>query len=86
MEIKNLREYYDVYVQRETSLLADVFENFWNVFLQLDSAHSLSTPDLPLQAALKETKVKLDLSAEIDKLFIKEKVLEVEYSTLYIDI
>ena len=28
MEIKNLREYYDVYVQRETSLLADVFENF----------------------------------------------------------
>ena len=54
--------------------------------LEFDSAHSLSTPDIRLQAALKETKVKLYLSAEINKLLIKEKVLEAEYFTLFIDI
>ena len=84
--MKYLREYYNFYIQRETLLLTDVFENFWNICLEFDSAHSLSAPDIPLQAALKESKVKLYLSAEIDKLLIKEKVLEAEYFTWFIDI
>ena len=30
-EMKKLGVYYDLYVQSDTILLADVFENFWNM-------------------------------------------------------
>ena len=63
-EIKNLGEYHDLYVQDDTLLLADVFENFRNMFveiymcLKLDSGKFLSAPGLAWQAAFKKTKVK----------------------------
>ena len=34
-EMKNLAEYHDLYVQSDTSLLADVFENFRNMCLEI---------------------------------------------------
>ena len=79
-EIKDLEEYYDLYVQRDTLLLADVFENFRNMCLEiykLDSAKLLSTPGLAWQATLKKTKVKLDLSTDIDMLLMVEKGMRV---------
>ena len=75
-EIKNLGEYHDLYVQSNTLLLADVFENFRNMCLEiyeLDPAKFLSAPGLAWQAALKKTKVKLDLLTDIDMLLMVEK-------------
>ena len=62
VEIKNLREYHDFYVQSDTLLLADVFENFRNMCLEiyeLDPTKCFAAPGLAWQAALKKTKVKL---------------------------
>ena len=66
---KNLGKYHDFYVQSDTSLLADVFENFRNMCIkiyELDPAKFISAPGLAWQAALKMTKVKLDLLTDID--------------------
>ena len=52
MEIKNLGEYHYLYVQSDTLLLADVFENFRNMCLEiheLDPAKFLSAPRLVWQ-------------------------------------
>ena len=75
-EIENLGEYHHLYVQSDTLLLADVFENFRNMCLEiykLDPAKFLSAPGLALQGALKKTKVKLDLLTDIDMLLMVEK-------------
>ena len=63
-KLKNLGEYHDLYVQSDTLLLADVFENFRNTCIkvyELDSAHFLSLPGLAWQACLKKTNIKLEL-------------------------
>ena len=48
-EIINLGEYHDLYVQSDTLLLADVFENFRDKCIdiyELDPSHFLSAPGL----------------------------------------
>ena len=75
-EIKNLGEYHDLYVQCDTFLLADVFENFRNKCIgkyELDPADFLSAPELAWQACLKKTKVELELLIYIDMLLMVEK-------------
>ena len=59
--IKNLGDYHDLYVQSDTLLPADGFENFRNMCIKVyefDSAHFLSAPGLAWQACLKKTEVK----------------------------
>ena len=51
--LKNLGDYHDLYVQGDTLLLADNFENFRNKCTEvykLDPAHFLSAPRLAWQA------------------------------------
>ena len=72
-KIKNLGEYHDLYVQSDTALLADVFENFRDKCIkiyELDPAHFLSAPGL---AYLKKTKVELELLTDNDMLIMFEE-------------
>ena len=74
-EINNLGEYHDLYVQSDTLLLADVFENFRNMCLEiyeLDPVYFVSAPGLAWQACLKKTGVKLELLTNQDMLLMVE--------------
>ena len=75
-KLNNLGEYHDLYVQSDTLLLADVFENFRNKCLEvyeLDHAHFLSLPGLAWQACLKKTNMKLELLTDYDMLLMVEE-------------
>ena len=79
--LKNLGDYHDFYVQSDTLLLAEVFENFEKKCIEmfeLNPAHFLSAPGLAWQACLKNTGVELELFTNIDMLLMVEKELEVE--------
>ena len=57
-------------------MLADVFENFRNVYIkiyELVPAKFLSAPGLAWQATFKKTKVKLDILTDINMLLTIEK-------------
>ena len=75
-KLKNLGEYYDLYVQSDTLLLADLFENFRKTRLKaykLDPAHFLSLPGLAWQACLKKTNIKLEVLTDYDMLLVVEE-------------
>ena len=66
----------DLYVQSDTLLLADIFENFRNKcdeIYKLDPTHFLSAPGLAWQACLKKTEVKLEFLTNNDMLLMVEK-------------
>ena len=75
-EIKNPGKYHDLYVQSDTLLLADVFENFRNKCLekyQFDPVYFVSAPQLAWQACLKKTVVTLELITDYDMILKIEK-------------
>ena len=75
-KIKNLGEYHDLYVQSDTALLADVFENFRYKCIEiykLDLGHFLSAPGQAWQACLKKTEVELELLTDNDMLIMFEE-------------
>ena len=76
LNIKNLEEYHDLYVQSDTILLADVFESFRNLCLntyKLDPVYLLSLPGFAWQACLKHSRIKLELISDIDMLLMLEE-------------
>ena len=75
-KLENLGDYHDLYVQSDTLLLADVFENFRDMCIkefELDSAHFLSLPGLAWQACLKKTNIELELLTDNDMLLMVEE-------------
>ena len=77
-ELENLGQYHYLYVQSDTLLLADVFENFRDMCIKvykLDPAHFLSLPGLAWQACLKKPNIELELLTDYDMLLMVEEGL-----------
>ena len=75
-KLEILGDYHDLYVQSDTLLLADVFENFRNMCIkvyELDPAHFVSLRGLAWQACLKKTNIELELLTNYDMLLMVEK-------------
>ena len=75
-KLANLGQYHDLYVQSDTLLLADAFENFRDISIKeykLDPAHFLSLPGLAWQVHLKKTNIELELLTDYDMLLMVEE-------------
>ena len=74
----DLGDCHNFYLLTDVLLLADVSENFRDMWLQhygLDLAQNYTSPVLSWQVALKMTKVELDLLIDINQhLFIKKGI------------
>ena len=75
-KLENFGDYHDLYVQSDTLLLADVFNNFRDMCIkeyELDPAHFLSLPGLAWRACLKKTNIELELLIDYDMLLLTEE-------------
>ena len=76
-ELKNMGEYYDLYLKSDVLLLADVFENFRKTCMQyykLDPCRYFTSPGLSWDAMLKMTQdIKLELITDVDMFQFIEK-------------
>ena len=85
--MNNLGDYHDLYVQSDTLLLADIFENFRNKCIEIyefDPAYFLSASGLAWQACLKKTRIELELLTDINMLLMIEKGIRGGYAMFYI--
>ena len=74
--IKYCSEYHDSYAKSYTLLLADVFDDFKNICLEiyeLDPTYFVSAPGLAWQACLKKAGAELELLTDYDMLLMVEK-------------
>ena len=74
-KLENLGEYHDLFVQSDTLLLANAFNNFRDMCIkeyELDPAHFLSLPGLAWQACLKKANIELELLTDYDMLLMVE--------------
>ena len=75
-KLNNLGDYHHLYMQSDTLLLADVFQTFSDMCInvyELDPAHFLSLPGLAWQACLKKTNIELELLTDYDMLLMVEE-------------
>jgi hypothetical protein len=74
-ECKDFGDYHDIYLMTDCLLLADVFENFRNVSFknfQIEPVHFFTLPMFSWTAALKFTKIKLELLTDYDMVLFFE--------------
>src|SRR5215469_11550703 len=84
-DLKSLREYHDLYLKSDVTLLCDVFETFREMSLEtykLDPVHFYTAPGLSWEACLKCTGVHLELLANSDQLLFFEKGIRGGVSTI----
>ena len=82
--IENMGQYHDLYLKSDVLLLADIFENFREQYLDtygLDPAHYVSLPSSSWDAMLKMTGVRLDLISDVDMFNFIEKGMRGGIST-----
>ena len=75
-KMENLEDYHTLYDKVDVLLLADIFENLRNICVKnyhLDPSHYYTAPGLAWDAALKLTKVELELLSDPDMLLMVEK-------------
>ena len=73
--IESMKDYHNLYNLSDVLLLALIFENFKNIFMnhyEFDPAWYISAPSLAWDAALKITKVQLELLRDPDMLLMIE--------------
>ena len=84
--MKNIGDYHDRYLKKDTLLLADVFEKFIKTCLkyyELDPCHYFSSPGLIWDAMLKMTDVKLEKkNLTLTSIYLLKKDQEEEFLTL----
>ena len=83
--IENMGQYHDLYLKSDIVLLADIFENFREICLDiygLDPAHYVSSPGLSWDGMQKMTRVSLDLFSDVDILNFIEKGMRGGISTI----
>ena len=75
-KMNNVGDYHDLYVQTDTTLILDVFDNFRKKCIEickLDPAHFLSALRLAWKACLKKIEILLELLSDINMLLMIEK-------------
>ena len=75
-KMKTFKDYQELYNETDVLLLADVFENFWNLCLKiygLDPVYYFTAPGLAWDACLKMTDINLELLSDPDMLLMFEK-------------
>ena len=73
---QTFRDYHDIYNVSDVLNLADVYENFRDVCSEnygIDPAHHFTSPGLAWDAALKKTKIELELLNDYDMLLMIQK-------------
>ena len=73
---QTFRDYHNIYNVSDVLILADVFENFRDVCNEnygIDPAHHYTAPGLAWDAALKKTKIELELLSDYDMLLMIQK-------------